>query len=182
MIACIDAVPLQARHEMLEYVAIAEAAKTGQHHLEEHVLRQQHPVAEAHIDEGADCAGVLLVGRRLGILVGIVIVHADHVVFEKGAAPGEACLIVKILMAGVHVAEHGVLQVGAFLLDDVEHLIGQPLPAGQVDRQRHAGDAGSACRGAQGFPLLGGEILADADFADNAGHDLGLASRRRRHH
>ena len=82
----------------------------------------------------------------LRVLVGIVVVHADHVVFQERAAVGKARLIVEIVVARVHVAEDGVPEIGAFLLDDIEHLVRQPLPARQMDRQRHAGDARARAR------------------------------------
>ena len=43
----------QARHEVAQDVAVAEAAIAGEHHLQEHVLRQQQPVAEAPRRSGA---------------------------------------------------------------------------------------------------------------------------------
>ena len=59
-------------------------------------------------------------------------------------------------MARIHVAEHGVAKIGTFLLHDVEHLVRQPLPARQMDRQRHAGDLRGARRAdAATFALRG---------------------------
>ena len=46
-----------------------------------------------------------------------------------------------------------------------------PFPAGKVDRQRHAGETRRPRRTAQHLLLLGSEILADADLADDAGGD-----------
>ncbi len=74
---------LQARHEMLEHMAIAEAAIAGQHHLQEHVLAEQDAVGKAGLDQLGDSPRVLLVGGGLRVLIGIVIVHADHVVYPE---------------------------------------------------------------------------------------------------
>lgn len=63
---------------------------------------------------------------------------------------------------------------GALGLDDIKHVVRQPLPARQMDRQRHAGDARGARRSPQRLAFFGGEILADADLADQPGHDRRL--------
>ena len=91
----------------------------------------QHRVEIAVFDQLADGDGVLLVARRLRLLVGIEVVHADHVVFEEGAAVGKAALICVVVEARVHVAEHGVPEVGAFALDHVEHAMGERSQPGR---------------------------------------------------
>ena len=130
------AVALQARHKVLEDVAVAETAVARQHHLQEYVLRHQHRIQVAVFDQLANRNGVLLVARRLRLLVGVEVVHANHIVFDEGAAIGKAALILVVVEARIHVAEHGMPQVGALALDHVEHAMGKALPARQVDRQR----------------------------------------------
>ena len=126
---------LQARHEMLEDVAVAEAAVAGQHHLQEDVLRKEDGIEIPVGDEARQSGGVLLVAGRLGLLVGIEEVHADHVVFEKGAAVGDAPLIGEVAEARIHVTENRVPKVAAFRLDHVEDAMTVPLPAGRwIDR------------------------------------------------
>ena len=100
------------------------------------------------------------------LLVGVVVVHADHVVFEERAALGEARLVVEIVVARVHVAEHRMARDRRLPPRRYRAPVRQPLPAGQVDRQRHAGEPLGAGGAAQRLSLLGGEILADADLAD----------------
>ena len=51
--------------------------------------------------------------------------------------------------------------------------MGQPLPSGQVDRQRHARDARGAGRGAQRLLFRRREGLRNADLADDARHGVG---------
>ena len=126
----------------------------------------------------ADGVGVLLVAGRLRLLVGIEVVHADHVVFQEGAAIGKAALVGGVIQAGIHVAEHGVAEIGAFLFDHIEHSVGEPLPARQMDRQRHAADLRSACGTAQHLLLGWREVLADADLADQTG--AGIRATRRK--
>ena len=130
------AVALQARNEVLQNVAIAEAAVPGQHHLEEHVLRHQDRVEVAVVDQTANGDRVLLVAGRLRLLIGVEVVHADHVVLDERAAISEALLVLRIVQARVHVAQDGVPEVCALLLDDVEHPMRQALPTRQVDGQR----------------------------------------------
>ena len=65
-------------------------------------------------------------------------------------------------------------EVGALALDDVEHAMGQALPARQMDGQRRAGEFRGAGGAAQDLLLGRREVLADADLADDAGADLGL--------
>ena len=60
---------------------------------------------------------------------------------DVDAAVGNGPLIAGIGKARVHVAEHGVAEVAALRLDHVEDAIAVPFPAGQMDRQRHAGQA-----------------------------------------
>ena len=121
--------------------------------------------------------GVLLVARRLRLLIGVEVVHADHVVFDEGAPVRQAPLIFVVVQARVHVAEHDVTQVRAFALDDVEHPMGVALPARKMNGERSAAELGGA-RGASQHLLLGGrEVLADPDLADNSGADLGLVLR-----
>jgi hypothetical protein len=42
------------------------------------------------LDQPQDRAGGLVVARALHLLVGVEVVHADHVVFDEGAPRGEA--------------------------------------------------------------------------------------------
>ena len=69
-------------------------------------------------------------------------------------------------------AEHGVLEVGALALDDVQHPMGETLPARQVNREGRAAHSGRARGAAQHLLLRRREVLADADLADNPGADF----------
>ena len=103
------AVAAQARHEVAQHVGVAVAAIAGEHHLQEHVLREQQPVAEARRRPAARWRAAISSSRRaLHLLVGIEVVHADHVVLEEGAARGAGRLVVGVVEGRVHVAEHGV--------------------------------------------------------------------------
>ncbi|SQC54537.1 Uncharacterised protein [Klebsiella pneumoniae] len=93
---------------MLEYVAITVAAVAGEHGFQEDVLRQQNLLDVAVVNQLADRAGVLLVGGRLRRLVGVVIAHANHVVFEKRPALRQFALVALIGKAGIHMAQHGM--------------------------------------------------------------------------
>ena len=80
----------------------------------------------------------------------------------------EAGLVGDVVVARVHVAEHGVAQIGAFRLDEVEHAMPMAEPAGQMDHERQAGAPLGARRADQALLLLGGEVAAHADLADQA--------------
>ena len=54
----------------------------------------------------------------------------------KAPAGGAGRLVVRVGEGRVHVAEHGVARIAALLLDDVEHLVPEPEPAGQMHHQR----------------------------------------------
>ena len=45
----------------------------------------------------------------------------------------------------------------------------QPLPAGQMDLDRHAGRGAGPTRSAQGFLLIRRKAAGDTDFADEPG-------------
>ena len=133
------AVTAQARHEVAQDIGVAEAAIAGQHHLQEHVLRRAAAGRpKPAVDQPRDGAGVLLVRRALHLLVGVEVVHADHVVLDEGAARGAGRLVVGIVEGRVHVAEHGVARIAALLLDDVEHVVPEAEPARQMDHERQA--------------------------------------------
>ena len=66
----------------------------------------------------------------------------------------EAGLIGDIVVARVHVAEHRVAQIGAFRLDEVEHAMPMPEPAGQMDHERQAGAPLRARRADQALFLV----------------------------
>src|SRR5215212_4344881 len=139
----VEPVALQARHKVAQNIAVPEAPEAGQHHLEEDILGEQDAVAVAHFDEADKGPGILLVRGALGALVGIVIIHADHVVLEERAALGEARLVGEVLVARVHVAEDRVPEVSILRLNEVEDLVAPAFPAREVDGERHAGDARS---------------------------------------
>lgn len=98
----------QTGNKMLEYVAITVAAVAGEHGFQEDVLRQQNLLDVAVVNQLADRAGVLLVGGRLRRLVGVLIAHANHVVFEKRPALRQFALVALIGKAGIHMAQHGM--------------------------------------------------------------------------
>ena len=52
-----NAVAAQSRHEVAQDMGVAEAAVAGEHHLQEHVLREQQAVAEARRHQSRDGAG-----------------------------------------------------------------------------------------------------------------------------
>ena len=77
-------------------------------------------------------------------------------------------LVVEVVMARVHVAEHGVARIAALLLDDVEHGVAEPEPARQVHHQRQAGPRLRPGGAVQRLALVGGEVWGDTDLADQA--------------
>src|SRR4051812_4448392 len=149
----VDAVAPHARHEVLQDVTISEAAMAGQHHLEKHILGNEDHIKIAVVDELRDRGGVLLIARRLGLLISIEVIHADHVVFEESATIGDAPLVGVIMQAWIHVTENRMAEIAAFLRNDVEDAMTMPLPSGQVDRQWHASRARCARRTAQDLLL-----------------------------
>jgi hypothetical protein len=159
---------------------IAVPAVAGQHHLEKHVLREQDPAGEAGVDQTDDGAGDLIVTRALNLLVGVEVVHADHVELEEDSTSGQRCLVVKVGMSRVHVAEDGMAEVAAVLLDEVEDLVAETEPAGQVNHERQTGRLLRPCRPRQRLALVGSELRGDADLADQADAYTGVADSRRR--
>ena len=162
----------EAGDEVVEDVGVAGPAVADELDLDEDVLGDEDAARAGPASRRRrDGLGVLLVGGGLGLLVGVEVVHADHVVFEPGAAAGQLGLVVEVLAAGVHVAEDRLAQVAAFFGHDVEHAAAVALPAREVDLERDAGRVLRPRRAAQDLFLLGGEILGDADLADDAGAD-----------
>ena len=94
----------------------------------------------------------------------------------KAPRRGERRLVGEVVVARVHVAEHGLAEIGALGLDDVEHVVAEPEPARQVHHQRQAGPRLRPGSAVQRLALVGGEVRGDADLADQAD-----AGRRRRH-
>ncbi len=159
---------LQPQQEMPLDIGVAETAVASEHHLEEHVLRKQDAAEEAGVDQPLDRGGVLLIRGALDLLIGVPIVHADHVVFEEGAAFGERGLVRDVGARRIHVAEHGMADVAAFFLDDVEDAMGEPEPCGQMHHQRQLCPALRAHRPAQALFFVRREHRGDADLADEA--------------
>ncbi len=62
---------------MPQDVALAEASVRSQHHLEEHVLRNQNPVPVSRIDEALNSGSVLFIAWTLGALPRAILVPAD---------------------------------------------------------------------------------------------------------
>ncbi len=139
----------QARDKVFQQVAITMTAVTGQHGFQKDVLGQQHLRAEAVFDQGDDGPRVFFIAGRLRVLVGEVVTHADHVVFQKRAACRQRVLIRRVAVAGVHVAQHRVAQVGTFRFNDVQHPVAEALPARQMHRKRNAGRGTCTGCGAQ---------------------------------
>ena len=65
----------------------------ARHHLEKDVLGEEQAVDISGRDQAGDCAGIIFVRGGLHVLVGIPIVHAEHVVFDEGTAFGERGLL-----------------------------------------------------------------------------------------
>ncbi len=163
-----NAVATQSRHEVAQDMHVAKAAVAGEHHLEEHVLREQQSVAEARRHQPRDRIGSLIVRRALHLLIGIEVVHADHVVFDECPAGGAGSLVIRVGEGRVHVAEHGVAGIAALLLDDVEHGGAQTKPAWQMDHQRQPGARLGTHRTAQRLLLLRREVRRHSDLANQA--------------
>ena len=87
---CVHPVPRQARQEVARDEGIAVPAIARQHHLEEHVLRQEDPVQMPGIGQPQDGPGDLVVAGALHLLVGVEVIHADHVELDEGPAFGDA--------------------------------------------------------------------------------------------
>jgi hypothetical protein len=120
-------------------------------------------------DQAGDVLGVLLVGGALHALVGVVDLHADHVVLEPGSPVEQTALVGDVRAGGAHVAEDDPGRVHPLGLDDVQHVAAAAEPAGQVHLHRQPGLAlggeGSAQAGALGL----GEVGTDPDLADDPG-------------
>lgn len=113
-------------------------------------------------------ARVVGIRGALRVLVGVVVVHPDHVELEERAALGQPGLIGDVVQARVHVAKDGMGGIGALLLDHVQHPVRVPFPARQVDHERQAGADRAPGGAAQAALFRLGEVGADADLADQA--------------
>ena len=117
----------KSRQEVLLHEGIAVPAIARQHHLDEHVLRQQNPGKMPGIRQSEDGPRHLVVVGALHLLVGIEVIHADHVEFHESAPLRYGALVVPVVMRRVHVTEDGVRQVGTLGLDDIQDAMTQAM-------------------------------------------------------
>src|SRR5215204_1526236 len=77
-----EAVATQPWHEVVEYVGVTSPAIAHKLNLDEDVLRDEDASEQTSISQALQCPRVLLVRRRLRLLIGVEVVHTDHVVFQ----------------------------------------------------------------------------------------------------
>src|SRR5204862_2200747 len=99
-----DTMTFQPTGEMGHDIGIAEAAIVSEHHLDEDVLRQEDPVEKAQIDQPLDGARIVFIRRALHLLIGIPVVHADHVIFDESAAFGAGSLVIDVFARRINMA------------------------------------------------------------------------------